>query len=565
MRMNTNNDTTGPITRRPDARILDDMENIVTASENRGLNDDFLGENCPVRDQIDSISQKFGITARQAIIFSVMVNMNSRYKVNDTDLAGFFNCSLINILDVSDDIMALTFKKLLIKYSGDGSDSYRVPQRVIGYLKKNEAFKARSYKCSSEEELAQELDKVFDGVEYRNHCPEVAKVDIDGFIEANKEMPLCKAVFDLKLKDEMLETWAFRLVTSTIEGGDGVSLGVINRIYEEEIGLDFFRKSFRDENNSLFKSGFIECVGDAFMGYSYCLTRKGIDTLIPQFKAALHKGDNEGRGIINHEKITPKMMFYNKGEGDKVEELIEILQPQNFSNVTSRLQEKGMRKGFTCILYGGPGTGKTETVLQIARRTGRNIMQVDMSQIRDKWVGESEKHVKDIFDGYKSLLAKSDKEPILLFNEADALLGKRLATERSVDKMENAMQNIILQEMETFEGILIATTNLTCNLDAAFERRFLFKIELSSPSVEAREHIWASMLPFLDEATAGRLAEEFCFSGGQMENIARKCSVNSILHGDDVINYDVVRGYCLAESINEGTSVQPRKKIGFVI
>lgn len=90
------------------------------------------------------------------------------------------------------------------------------------------------------------------------------------------------------------------------------------------------------------------------------------------------------------------------------------------------------------------------------------------------WVGESEKNIKGIFDDYKQKVKQSVKAPILLFNEADAIIGKRqVGAERAVEKMENSIQNIILQEIEQLDGILIATTNLAENMDKAFERRFL--------------------------------------------------------------------------------------------
>lgn len=90
------------------------------------------------------------------------------------------------------------------------------------------------------------------------------------------------------------------------------------------------------------------------------------------------------------------------------------------------------------------------------------------------WVGESEKNIKGIFDDYKQKVKQSVKAPILLFNEADAIIVKRqVGAERAVEKMENSIQNIILQEIEQLDGILIATTNLAENMDKAFERRFL--------------------------------------------------------------------------------------------
>ena len=121
------------------------------------------------------------------------------------------------------------------------------------------------------------------------------------------------------------------------------------------------------------------------------------------------------------------------------------------------------------------------------------------------------------------------------------------------------MQNIILQEMEQLEGIMIATTNLTGSLDAAFERRFLYKIEFEKPSPAERRHIWQSMLPDLTEEDALSLAQRFDFSGGQIENIARKRIVSDILADRDSIDLDAIIESCKCESLCKGNT----RKIGF--
>ena len=120
---------------------------------------------------------------------------------------------------------------------------------------------------------------------------------------------------------------------------------------------------------------------------------------------------------------------------------------------------------------------------------------------------QSEKNIKAIFEIYRKRVKESEVTPILLFNEADGIFGIRndKAT-RSVDKMENSIQNIILQEMEDLDGILIATTNLVQNLDDAFERRFLYKIQFPTPNSEARKNIWKSHVPDLNDQDAAILA-----------------------------------------------------------
>lgn len=226
----------------------------------------------------------------------------------------------------------------------------------------------------------------------------------------------------------------------------------------------------------------------------------------------------------------------------------------------TRLRDAGMRPGFCCIFYGAPGTGKTETVYQLARQTGRDIMRVDVDKIKSCWVGESEKNIKSLFDRYRRICKDSQLAPILLFNEADAVLGVRMeGASHSVDKMENSIQNIILQEMETLDGIMIATTNLTSNLDKAFERRFLYKIRFDKPSVESRAKIWQTMLHKLSKSDAYMLAAQFDLSGGEIENIARKHSVNAILTGKDDIDIQEIIDICRHERINN----QSRSRIGF--
>ena len=263
------------------------------------------------------------------------------------------------------------------------------------------------------------------------------------------------------------------------------------------------------------------------------------------------------RFLRSHTLIKKKELFYNESEQEQIERLMNLLSPENLPAIQERLEEHGMRKGFACLFYGAPGTGKTETVLQIARQTGRDIMQVDIAGLRDKWVGESEKNIKAIFNNYREICKNSDIMPILYFNEADAIINKRTEhIEHSVDKMNNAIQNIILEEMEQLEGILIATTNLTSNMDKAFERRFIYKVEFHKPQLQARTHIWKSMIKSLSLEDAGKLAHEFDFSGGQIENISRKQIVNHILSGREYSLEDI-RFDCLAETLHSSQNYKP--------
>jgi SpoVK/Ycf46/Vps4 family AAA+-type ATPase len=229
-------------------------------------------------------------------------------------------------------------------------------------------------------------------------------------------------------------------------------------------------------------------------------------------------------------------MFYNGPETEQVGKLSSILRGDSYREVCKRLADKGMRTGFACLFSGSPGTGKTETAFQIARETKRDIMKVDIPHIIGAYVGESEKNIKDQFDHYRSVVKNTKTAPILLFNEADGLISKRMELtphNPSVERMWNSMQNIILEEMEDLKGILIATTNMTINLDKAFERRFLFKIEFHKPDRPNRLSIWRSMIPELSGPDMETLADRFEFSGGQIENVARKWIMEQALSGSN--------------------------------
>ena len=247
-------------------------------------------------------------------------------------------------------------------------------------------------------------------------------------------------------------------------------------------------------------------------------------------------------------------------ESKTIGELGGLLNEDNYQEITTRMKNAGFRSGFTCLFYGDPGTGKTETVFQLARQTGRDILQVDISRIKSCWIGESEKNIKSLFDTYREKTKKSEKAPILLFNEADAIINQRLeGAQTAANKMENSIQNIILQEMENLDGIMIATTNLAQNMDKAFERRVLYKIKFEKPTLEARMNIWHEMIPTLSEDDTKTLAEKYDFSGGQIENIARHNAINNILYGDKGNTIESLMIYC----DNERLETKVTRKIGF--
>jgi DNA polymerase III delta prime subunit len=343
---------------------------------------------------------------------------------------------------------------------------------------------------------------------------------------------------------------------------DNIGYHDLNFFYDKRYEWNYIRSRLVNNTHVLLDVKMIEYNNDdGFVNReSFRMTWKAKQMLFPELSLASMRQDINRKGLIKNEDIVEKQLFYDKDVAAQVTDLGQLLEEEHYREICERLKGKGYRSGFTCLFYGAPGTGKTETVLQLARKTGRDIMQVNVTEIRSKWVGDSEKNIKAIFDNYRRKVRDCEHTPILLFNEADAIISRRKeGVEHSVDKMENTIQNIILQEMETLDGILIATTNLEQNMDKAFERRFLYKVKFNKPTLEVRSHIWLSMIPSLECETATLLAQKFDFSGGQIENIARHYTIDSILHGDSVNTQETLLRHCENEQLDNRNN----RRIGF--
>ena len=223
--------------------------------------------------------------------------------------------------------------------------------------------------------------------------------------------------------------------------------------------------------------------------------------------------------------------------------LLDTVVRQVDKDVFAKLKAWGIkdkRKGIDAriIFYGSPGTGKTMTAVSLAKTLKRPILSFDCSKILSMYVGESEKNVRKIFDDFKILSKKAKVDPILLLNEADQFLSSRSeGAGSSADKMHNQMQNIFLEQIEKFEGILIATTNLLDNIDKAFSRRFNYKIEFKKPDFKQRIRLWHFML--LEKASYEESfdVEELAkheLTGGQIDLIIRNTAYKVAVREESV-------------------------------
>jgi SpoVK/Ycf46/Vps4 family AAA+-type ATPase len=174
-------------------------------------------------------------------------------------------------------------------------------------------------------------------------------------------------------------------------------------------------------------------------------------------------------------------------------------------------------RGLAALFAGPPGTGKTMAAGVIANQLGLDLYRIDLSQVVSKYIGETEKNLARIFAEAESSNA------VLLFDEADALFGKRTEIGDAHDRYANIETSYLLQRMEDYEGIAILASNLRQNMDEAFLRRLRFVVEFPFPDAAHRLHIWQRHLrtdaPLDGDLDLPLLAERVAVSGGNIRNI----------------------------------------------
>lgn len=177
-------------------------------------------------------------------------------------------------------------------------------------------------------------------------------------------------------------------------------------------------------------------------------------------------------------------------------------------------------RGISILLYGPPGTGKTMTAQVIAKEVGLTLFRVDSSRIMDKYIGETEKKLGELFETAKNTNA------ILFFDEADSLFAKRTEVSKSTDKYANNEVSFLLQLMEQYEGIMVLATNHSNFFDEAFRRRITYSINLPSPDAETRSRLWRLAFPegveIAEDVDFDQLAREHEFTGSSIKYVAQQ-------------------------------------------
>jgi ATPase family associated with various cellular activities (AAA) len=557
---------TKPIVVKEQGSMVEHVEIICRLAYGSKLKDELFEQAKP---SLDKISSFFGFTPMETIIFCVVLNLNfSNESVNIHEFARFVDCSPIRAFALQKEFDALADPtKQIFKILHESSNRKRIRQKsklcqveyyvddeiISNCILGGEVFKPKGAKKSSDLfEFFMAINEVFVGVIDGFTPVHEAYADIQNIFSYNSHLQ-----FVMDVKKEMLEKDPLVLFLACCSEflddlGEINIAKIITSLYQTDLRQQMkVRQSILNNTNPLIEKGLISVELGTFRSDSYAeLTERALNILLPEMDFTKPKSRHDKNQVsIAASSIAEKRLYFDPDLQKQLNFLTDALQPKNYDNLVGRLIEVGMRTGVCALLHGGPGTGKTEFVNQLARQTGRDLHPVSIAETKNKFFGESEKQILKVFKNYRTSLERSQVVPILFLNEADGILSTRKRIGSSaIDQTENSIQNIILQEMEDLNGIMICTTNLVTNLDPAFERRFLYKIKFEKPSIQAKQSIWQDKIATLSESEAMNLAQEFDFSGGAIENIARKVLMSGVLNGR-LPDLSEILGMCREESL----------------
>ncbi len=558
------NNSTTSITQKTKWNVLSNINAICDSIVDSSLNPE---RTTLYQTTLLRLNEYFNTNENQTWIlcFSIYQHFRDNNQIYPSEFADFLSVNVLKVAAMYSDFVTLR-QKGLIDFT-DSKSTFSVSKEVIKTVLHNEILPHNLKKETSYLDFVAKAANLYENNKYTEKSTDDLVCQLKEYEDSNETIPFVIRCREL-ISDSKSRFMFYDLCNDSLSGLPSCLCSTIDDIYDDSDRF-IIARNFLDEEHILIKRELIKFTEKGnLIDSKVTLTEKGKKFFLDE-DYELYSEKVDDKKLKRPQDIHTKKLFYSEENQKQIDDLTQSLTQTKFLQIQKKLTEKGLPCGIAVILHGAAGCGKTETVYQLAKKTGRAIMQVDISDTKSAWFGESEKKIKEVFTDYKNLCEKMKKIkggriPILLFNECDAVFSKRKDISWSnTAQTENAIQNIILEEMEKLEGILIATTNLIDNLDPAFERRFLFKLKFETPSVEAKKAIWKNKLPWLTTEKAEQLAKTYNFSGGEIDNIVRKAEMKEIISGKRLAWAEIV-DMCKVEKLNAETS-NTQKRLGFAV
>jgi hypothetical protein len=517
---------------------LIDNSLLKSVSEIYEYKDKFIFQNPEIEQKLESdlnsVADFFAIKNKVAAVFSIIICdqlSGESYSVTRIMKSlGFKPLEFMETLEVMKQWKSKGFLRSTMRRSSRPTNEYVFTKEVIDAVIYNDILKLNVEIPENQNEAFLNIRSYINNVLVTVEKDYVVDVLIN-YVYNFKQYELIKEIFDNEDLIELEKVILFYIIAYYQYGVQEFDLDLILEYFDDESNLHFrFKQRISTEKSKLFTDGYLDFEVPGFIDFSIVLPGEKLKKHINYDvnKSEKTTFSTKYSTLIAPETLEITNLYFNSDTQKSIDEIL-LLTSNSFSEVMRRFEDNAINPGLSMLYYGMPGTGKTELVKQIAKLNNRILLLVDVASIKSKWVGESEKNIKRVFNEYRQAMKFYDETPILFFNECDALISKRNYVQSSVDQMNNTMQNILLQELEDFKGIFIATTNLIHNIDKAFDRRILYKLYLDEPENETRFKILKSHFPHYSDTLLLEISTKNNLTGGQIQNLKRKFLVEQIL------------------------------------
>lgn len=392
--------------------ILESFEYIVELAEDSNLDNDFIEK---AATHIRYAARKLKLTSMQTVLLAIFVDRSEDSRIRISEIAKYVGCRTTKILRLADDVDALEARHYLRASRSRKSLSYRVPGAVLKSLRKNQPYVYEAEPVPDTQTFFDRFDRLMTEKDDDEQTHESLIVQTKDMLDEIRDTAFATELRRCGLDSEDTLLFVFMAHLFVENNDDNIGFHDIDDIFDDNEIPSRVKRELRNRESELFEKGLIENVNEDGMARSdaFKLTDKAKEEFLCELN--LNRIGKSDKGLIRADTLSEKDLTYNPSEFEQIKRLSSILSEERFIEVQNRLRSAGMRPGFCCIFYGAPGTGKTETVYQLARQTGRDIMRVDVDKIKSCWVGESEKNIKILFDRYRNICKNSKPAPILLF------------------------------------------------------------------------------------------------------------------------------------------------------
>jgi SpoVK/Ycf46/Vps4 family AAA+-type ATPase len=492
--------------------------------------------------EIKSLLQFFKISYEELVVLSLLIEGGIRKEEQGIDaFLEYFGGGLSGLKDINQALHSLIskgyvvattknkFSKTLIK------QTFEVDEKVYEALLNNKKERLEFKPAENFTKLLKNINEIYEKRTSGCYDAETMRKRIEQELSLAKkcdELDWLNNFTELTLEDKIL--FLFAAYTHQ-KDEEQIDLEYhIKQIEDNFSKQKAFRDSIANKTSELIKHDLLFKAEDGFVFDEFVgLTEKAIHALFQKESNKAKKKTFSTATILQPEDIILEELFYNESELSQINTIEKILSKEKHQLVVNQLVENGLAKGISILFNGFSGTGKTATAKRLAKITNRPLFCVDVEKIANKWIGDSEKNTKKIFDEYYEFSNQCELTPILFFNE-DSIFSKRVEVGHSSDRTHNSMQNILLEQMERFTGISIVTSNHAEKLDKAFERRFLYKVEFEKPTKETQYNLLSNAFQNMSSLTINTVLENYSFTGGQIYNIKKKYIMQCIIDDDDL-------------------------------